>query len=194
MANLTVTEKQHWRDRIAARIGRSIEGIKARHPALFERVRREAHAQALRSLGLAEGYAELEAIRAEEAALDRREKQAQWAMVAALRGTPIDEVPDGITIRYGANLPLPVEAAEAIAKRQAAHQEELLADDPVGRQVAGLEAERERLLDVVWLAAGPSELRSLWSKVAALLGDEPTGLEREALAIPPSDAITPPGC
>ena len=73
-------------------------------------------------------------------------------MLAALRGVPIDEVPDGFSVRYGTELPLPCEASEAIARRQAAHQDRLLADDPVGREVARLGAEKEALLDTVWLA------------------------------------------
>ena len=84
MPGLTVTEKNHWRDRIAARIDRAVERVRAQHPALFGRARREAHAEALRSLGLATPYAEPEAIRAEEAALARRKRQAQRSMIAAL--------------------------------------------------------------------------------------------------------------
>ncbi len=185
MPGLSVTEKNHWRDRIAARIEKAVERVKARHPALFDRVRREAHAEALRSLGLAGPYAELEAVLAEEAALARRKKQAQRAMLAVLRGLPPDEVPDNFSIRYGAELPLPAEAAEAIARRQAAHQDQLLADDPVGREVARLGAEKEGLLDTVWLAASSSQIKQLWAQVGALLGDEPTRLEREALVIEP---------
>ena len=92
MPGLTVTEKNHWRDRIAARIARAVERIKARHPALFDRIARQAHAQALASLGLADAHAELEAIKAEEATLARRKKHAQKAMIATLRSMPIDEV------------------------------------------------------------------------------------------------------
>jgi hypothetical protein len=186
MAGLTVTEKEFWKERIAARIARRVEAIQATNPALFERMKREAHAQALQSLGLAELYAELEAVRDEEAALVRRKKAAQRAMVAALRGVPIDEVSDSFSIRYGSDLPLPHEAAEALTKRQSAHQGQLLAGDPVGCEIARLESERERLLDVVWLATSPTELKQLWLKVGALLGDEPTHLEREALAIAPA--------
>ena len=185
MPGLTVTEKQHWKDRIAARIDRAVERIRARHPALFDRVRRQAHANALESLGLAESYAELEAIQAEEAALARRKKRAQRAMLASLRGTPIEEVSDSFSIKYGCELPLPIEAAEAVVRRQAAHQEQLLGDDPIGRDIARLEAERDQLLDVVWLATSSAQIKQLWSQVGALLGDEPTHLEREALAIAP---------
>ncbi len=40
MPGLTATEKNHWRDRITARISRAVERIKARHPALFDRIAR----------------------------------------------------------------------------------------------------------------------------------------------------------
>ncbi len=193
MPGLTVSEKQHWKDRIAARIARKVEAIKSEHPALFDRARREAHAQALGSLGLAGPYAELETVQAEEAALARRKRRAQRAMIAAIKGVPAEEVSDNFAVRYGTELPLPAEAFEAIARRQAAHQGRLLADDPIGRQVAVLEAEKDSLLDTIWLATSPAQIRTLWTKVGALLGDEPTGLEREALAIPPSGEAPPQG-
>jgi hypothetical protein len=51
--------------------------------------------------------------------------------------------------------------------------------------------EKENLPDVVWLATSGNELRALWSKVTTLLGDQPTQLERDALAILPQS--TNPG-
>ena len=186
MPGLTVTEKNHWRDRIAARIDKATERIKGRHPALFDRVARQAHVQALTSLGLADAHAELEAIRADEAILLRRKKQAQKAMIAALRATTIDEVSDHFSVRYGSDLALPQEASDAITRRQAVHQEQLLADDPIGREIARLQTEKDNLLDTVWLAISPHQIKQLWAKVTELLGDEPTKLEREALAIEPT--------
>jgi hypothetical protein len=187
MPGLTVSEKNHWRDRIAARIAKAVERIKARHPALFDRIAREAHAQALTSLGLADAHAELEAIKAEEVTLARRKKMAQKAMIATLRSTPIDEVTDSFSIRYGSELGLPHEVAEAITRRQAAHQEQMLADDPIGREIAKLETEKDTMLDTVWLACSPTQIKQLWTRVGELLGDEPTTLEREALAIEPAE-------
>lgn len=185
MPGLTVTEKSHWRDRIASKINKAVERVKARHPALFDRLTRQAHAHALTSLGLAEAYAELESIKAEEAALARRKRLAQRSMIATLRSVPIDEVTDGFNVRYGSELALPNEVAEAIARRQTTHHDQLLADDPTGREVARLEAEKDALLDTVWLAASPAQIKQLWTKLSELLGDEPTTLEREALAIEP---------
>ena len=181
MPGLTVTEKSHWRDRIA----RAVERIKARQPALFDRIAREARARALTTLGLSDAHAELEAIKAEEAVLDRRKKQAQRSMVATLRSVPIDEVSDSFSVRYGSELGLPHEVAEAITRRQSAHQEQMLADDPIGREIARLESEKDSLLDTIWLATSPTQIRQLWTKIGELLGDEPTTLERDALAIEP---------
>ena len=187
MAGLTVSEKPHWKERLAVRFKAAVERIKARHPATFARLGREARARALESLGLAGPYADLEAIQAEEAATARRKRQVQRQLVAAVRGVPIEEVPDSISVRYGAELPLPVEVGVALERRQAAHLDALLADDEVGREVRRLEAEQERLLDTVWLACSPTQIRALWTKVGALLGDEPTALEAEALAIAPPE-------
>jgi hypothetical protein len=187
MAGLSVTEKTFWKERIAARIARRIEAIRAQHPALFDRVKRQAHAEALESLGLAGAHAELEHVRAEEAALARRKKDAQHAMLAAIRGVSPGEITDGYGVPYGTELPVPHEAAQALARRQAAHQERLLGADPVGREIARLEVERDTLLDTVWLACSTAQIKQLWSKVGELLNDEPTRLEREALAIAPGE-------
>jgi hypothetical protein len=110
-------------------------------------------------------------------------KAAQRAMVPALRGVPIDKVSDSFSIRYGSEIPLPREAAEAITRRRSAHQGHLLAGDPVGCKIPRLENERERLLDIVGRATSHTELKQLGTTVDALLGDESTRLEREALAI-----------
>jgi hypothetical protein len=186
MPGLTVTEKEHWKTRIAARIGKRIEAIKAQHPTLFERIRREARTRALQSLGLADAYAALERVHADETALDRRKTQAQRAMLAVVRGVPVEEIDDAFSVRYGRELPLPMDAATALDRRQEVHENELLADDPVGAEIAHLEAERERLLDTIWLTTSPVQIKQLWAKVSALLDDQGTPLEREALAIAPA--------
>jgi hypothetical protein len=188
MPGLTVTEKSHGR----ARIDRDTERIKGRHPTLFDRVAREAReapARALASLCLAEFHAELESIRADEVAPARRKKLTQKSIIATLRSTPIDEINDTFGVRTFGELALPHEAAEAITRRQAVHRDELLADDPIGREITRLEAEKDQLLDTVWLAVSPTQIKQLWSKIGELLGDEPTALDREALAIEPAKEV-----
>jgi hypothetical protein len=186
MPGLTATEKSHWRDRIAARIDKATERLKGRHPALFDRFNREARTQALASLGLAEVYAELEEVIAQESKLARRKQQAQRRMVATLRSLPIEEVAIPCHIRYGGDLPLPIEVADAITRRQAVHHDQLLAADPIGREISHLQLEKDNLLDTIWLASSPAQIKQLWTNVGELLGDEPTPLERDALAIEPT--------
>ena len=76
------------------------------------------------------------------------------------------------------------EVGTVITKRQAVHEEELLAEHQLDQQVLRLRAEKENVLDVVWLATSSSQVRELWTKVGRPLGDEPSELECEALAIP----------
>jgi hypothetical protein len=180
MANLTVAEKTHWKERIEARINRRIEAILAAEPGLMDRVKREAKTRALTSLGLAELQAEIEQVAAQKAALDRRERRARRAMLARVRGADIDEVEERY---YGS---LDPEVKTAITTRQAVHEDEILADHELGQQVVRIRAEKDRLLDVIWLATSSVQVRQLWTKVGELICDEPTQLEREALAIPPA--------
>jgi len=180
MANLTVAEKTHWRDRIQARIDRRIETMTAGDPGLTERIKHEARARAMESLGLAGFQDELDGIASQRAELDRRDTQIRKEMLAMVRGVAVDDLDVYSRVHDHP------EIRAAITKRQAVHEEELLAGHETGRQVLRLRAERENLLDVIWLATSPTQVRQLWTKVAELLGDEPTQLEREALSIPPA--------
>jgi hypothetical protein len=57
--------------------------------------------------------------------------------------------------------PCDPEVESAITKRQTIHDEEILAIDQLGREALKLRIERERLLDVVWLATSSSQVRIL---------------------------------
>ena len=179
MSNLTVAEKTHWKERIEARINRRIEAILAAEPGLMDRVKREAKGRALASLGLAELQAEIDQVAEEKAALEKRDRRARRALLARVRGVDVEDVEERY---YGS---LDPEVSTAITKRQAVHEDEILAGHELGRQVVGIRAEKDRLLDVIWLATSPVQVRQLWTRVGELIGDEPTQLEREALAIPP---------
>ena len=92
-------------------------------------------------------------------------------MLAHVRGVPVDTINDHY---YGHSHDHEIE--KAVATRQEVHEEELLAESPRGQSILRLREERENLLDVVWLATSGADLRLLWSKVTALLGDQPTQL------------------
>ena len=155
MANLTVAEKTHWKERIEAKISRHIEGILAADPGLMDRVKREARTRAFASLGLAEFQSELEQIASQKGALDRRQRRARRAMLARVRGVEIETVEE----RYFGSLD--PEVNTAITKRTAVHEDELLAEPELGRQVLRLRAEKDRLLDTVGLACSSAQIKGL---------------------------------
>jgi hypothetical protein len=177
MPSLTVTEKEHWKERIAKKIDKKIEVIAAADPGLLERLAGQARQRALRSLGLAEMQAELDALATQEKELERRQRRAHRAMLAVVRRVPIEEVEE---FHYSAQHR---EVGLAIDKRQAVHEEELLAEDERGKEILRLRREKDNLLDTVWLATSSQQIKDLWQKVVELLGDEQTHLEKEALAL-----------
>src|SRR5579871_5513627 len=89
MPSLTVTEKEHWNERIAKKIDKKIEAITAAEPGLLERIQRQAHQRALGSLGLAEIQTKLDTIASQTKELEKCEKRAHRAMLAAVRRVPI---------------------------------------------------------------------------------------------------------
>ncbi|MCI0640166.1 MAG: hypothetical protein L0Y72_24465 [Gemmataceae bacterium] len=184
MAGLTITEKEHWKERIARRIGKKIEALCVQDPNFMERIQRQAHTRALESLGLAQLQAELDAIEKEEEALKKRKEQTENVMLARVQGVPIEEVDRGYQC-YGGQHP---EVTKALKRRRSVHEDELLAEQAgVGQQILKLRKDREELLDTVWLATSGKQIRDLWVKVSELLGEEPSTLQRDALAIAPSE-------
>jgi hypothetical protein len=177
MAGLTVSEKEHWKERIARRIDKKIETLQATEPNFIDRIHEQARQRAFQSLGLAQVQAELDAIDQQKEELDRREKELYRTMLATVRRVPVEKVDEP----YFGNANQ--EVTKAIERRQAVHEDELLAEDPLGREILRLRLEKENLLDTVWLATSPMQVRELWKKVNELLGAEDTALQVQALAI-----------
>lgn len=179
---LTTTEKQHWRDRIGKRIDKKIAAITALEPGLYARIESEARARAIESLGIAELMAEQEHVEQQQKALESREEQLSRQVLSLLRGVPPQTIDTYAVTRSD------IEVNNAIKARQMVHEESLLREHDLGRQIVQLRLERENLLDTVFLATSPIQIRSLWEKVSDLLGDELSQLQREAMKIaPPSE-------
>jgi len=176
---LTVTEKEHWKERISRRIDKRIEAIVAEDSNLFDRVKRDARQRTLDSLGLAEMQAELDTVDQEKDALGKRGDRIGKAMLTHVRGVPVEDINDYYGYRREH------EVSGAIERRQQVHEDELLADDETGRWILQLRQEKDNLLDTVWLATSSAHIRTLWSKVVELLGGEQTQLQWDALAIEP---------
>ena len=179
MSGLTVTEKEHWKKRIARRIDKRIEAITAEDPNFFERIERDARQRALESLDLAEYQKELDEIKQQTKTLEEREKQLHKKMLAKVRGIGADDLDNYYSYRHDS------EVDNAVKRRKVVHKDELLAESQLGQQVLHLRQERDELQDVVWLATSPKQVKALWEKVAELLGDEQTQLQKDALAIEP---------
>ncbi len=167
---LTVAEKEHWKQRITRRMEKRIEVLCAAEPNLMDRIHREARERALHSLGLTEGQAELDALDRQEEELARRKEHTHQAMLAIVRKVPVEDIRDSSC--YAS----PEEVANAVRRRQAVHEDELLAEHSVGKDILQLRRERDDLLDTVWLATSGTQIRELWRKVGELLHEEPTTL------------------
>jgi hypothetical protein len=180
--SLTVAEKNHWKERISKRIDKKIEVLLAAEPNLMDRIHREARQRALQSLGLADWQNELDDIERQKESLEKRSQRVLTAMLAHVQGVPVEDLEDTCYVYHRDE-----EVKSAVAKRQKVHEDELLAECETGKEVLRFRQEQEDLLDTVWLASSTSQLKTLWSKVNALLGTTPTQLERDALEIPAAD-------
>ncbi|MCB9941300.1 MAG: hypothetical protein H6823_23960 [Planctomycetaceae bacterium] len=103
---------------------------------------------------------ERDAIEQQQAALDKRDSHLEFAMIAHIRGVSVDDVNDRDAYRHAQEL------HNAIQRRRAIHEDELLASDEIGQRILTLREEKDNLLDVVWLATSPKQIKELWTKVA----------------------------
>ena len=175
---LTVIEKEHWKERIERRINKRIEAVWASEPNLKERIDKDARQRALESLKLAELEHESDEVEQQKKVLEAREQNLTRQKLAVVRGVPLDVVDDHMSYHTDQ------EIEQAVRRRQGVFEQELLAAHEVGREIVKLQEEKENLLDTIWLATSPAQLKTLWTKVAELLHQDTTTLEREALAIP----------
>ena len=180
MPGLTVSEKNHWKDRLSKRIDKRLDAIAAEDPNLLDRVKRQARERAMASLNLADLQVEIDEIERQEETLDKRKSLLNRTMLARVRSVPLETIDQHFSNSYYNN-----EVENAIKSRQTIHEDTLLTESTVGKRILDLRSERENLLDTVWLAASSKQIKELWAKVAELLGDEQTQLQRDALAIEP---------
>ena len=178
---LTVSEKNHWKARLASRIDKRIEAIYVEAPHVRGLVKRESLAAAIESLKLTAIERRLAEIEDTAKQLDREERQLRRTELAVIRGVPVDDVTDQMLPYRGRH----AEVTEAIERRRKAHAQQILAREPRGQEIQRLELEKENLLDTIWLATSSTQLKQLWEQVNRLLGVTPTQLEQNALAIPP---------
>ncbi len=177
--SLTVTEKEHWKNRIEQRIDRRISQIESEDPAFMQGIRTEAHNTALISLGVSELMEKIELNK-------RREKRQQRELVRLYK--QIGAMLDGgrpEDYERSTRYMLQKQVEDAIEQRKFVHEEELLGKEERGKRIVDLRREKEQLLDTIWLATSPKQIRELWSGVDRLLGETGTDLQRETLSAEP---------
>ena len=179
---VTVAEKFHWKDRIASRIDRRVEAmVSAEDPGLLQRVSKEANERAVHSLGIADLQRRMERIERQRKELDAAERRVRAERRALVNGTEAEAEMENLRWFAGPDH----EVDRAVRQRAEAIEPDILAESELGRRVLALRAEKENLLDTVWLATSGSQIKELWGRVNELLGVQPTALEAEALRIAP---------
>lgn len=171
---LTVTEKEHWKKRIEKKLDRKIEGLYAARPTFMADVQTKAREQAIESLGIADALKRREECNEQAKCLEIEAGRMTRRAAAILHGV----LPDTLA---GNDWHWEHCVKEAIEKRSRVTEQEILASDELGRRVLALQREKEDLLDTVWLATSPRQVRELWEDVCRLLNDEPTALQSQAL-------------
>jgi len=181
--SITVSEKEHWKERIAKRIDQRIETLVAKQdPTLLQRVTQQAVAKAYESLVIAVQQRELDEIDKRKEEMAKRERRLRAEQCAIINGTGVeDELEKGGHYSYYPNDVL----NHALSTRANALEADILAESELGRQIISLRVEKDNLLDTVWLATSSTQIKQLWEQVNALLGVTPTPLEDKALKIPP---------
>jgi len=178
---LTVAEKNHWKERIAKRIDQRIETLVARQqPTLLEQVAKKAREKAYESLGINAQQRELESLKKQKEEIERRERRLKAEQRATINGTDIEE-----ELERGGYYHYEGEVDNAVKARAKALEADILAETDLGKQVLTLRGEKDNLLDTVWLATSPTQIKELWQQVNALLEMTPSVLEEKALKMAP---------
>jgi len=182
---LTVTEREHWKDRIAKRIDKAIVATYSEEePQLLQRVKDEAKRQAVAKLGLSELMEQRNQLLEEIGRLEKKRDDVTKRVASQVTGRPVNEVRPH---HYRGFEAIPREVEEAVEEAAASIEERLLAEHPLGSRVLQLRQEKEELLDTVWLATSGRQIKELWTSVSERLDQAPTPLQAEALRIAPDD-------
>lgn len=166
---LTVAEKNHWKDRIASKIAKKKAQIIAENdPTYKAKVEAEARDKILADAGLTERYAEV-------VKLEAAHTKAQEEYSKAVKQLRLDFTGETPRNYYQANS---LESLnEDITERAKGLISSIMAESPLGKQLLRLDEESDNILDTVWLATSPQQIKDLWGDVAALLGEKPTPLQ-----------------
>ena len=176
---LTVREKEHWKERIEKKIDKAIEKTyRDEGNGLREAVRQEAKTRVIKRYGGLESY--MNQHESLEAQIDGLIKQRNKASERA--SMPFES---RASRTYWSDRHALIQ--EVIDREAKEVEKEILQESEVGKKILRLEREREELTDTIWLATSPVQIRSLWKDFSAMVTEEPTELQKQALTYEPVD-------
>ena len=178
---LTVKEKEHWKSRIEKKIDKAIERVYRDEGKDFRNsIRQKAEAIVLKRLRLDDYMKQYEKLEAQMKSL--REQQKQLSDKAA---KPFEAGRDENRYYSDSGHSL---IKSVVNREVAAAEKVVLRESEMGRKILRLEREREELTDTIWLATSPVQIRSLWNDFTALVTEEPTELQKQAMTYDPAES------
>lgn len=179
---ITVTEKEHWKQRIEKKIQKRIDTLVAtQQPNYLDSVEREAREEAIRSLGIEKYREKLAHIQSRIEKLEKERDEVKAMEVVAVTGCSQQEATAHPGHRYYCPVEKVITQAKGIAIRT------IMASDSLGQTILALRDEQEELLDTVWLSTSSKQIRELWVNVTELINDQPTVLQQAALDTEPAE-------
>ena len=175
---LTVKEKEHWKERIEKKIDAAIEkAYRDEGNGLRDTIRQQAKTRVMKHYGL-ENY--MRQYSSRKAQIEELQSQQLRASEAASK--PFENTSSYYcwSERHSLIVGVIDRAAKDVEK-------EILQESEFGRKILRLERERDELIDTIWLAISPAQIRSLWKDFSAMLTEEPTELQKQALTYEPLD-------
>ena len=173
---LTITEKNHWKERIEAKIDNKIKRLEATDPDLFKTTKKRSRTQLLKDQNLTSEYDQLVSLDERIGKLNTELTQIAEKLYIAIKGKPM---------HYGR---YDLDAVDCeIESRTRLFEEDYLCESKLGSEIVRLRREKENLLDTIWLATTNRQIKELWTQTTDLLGEEPTLLQKQAIEAPPSE-------
>ncbi|MDF1816323.1 MAG: hypothetical protein P1V20_29255 [Verrucomicrobiales bacterium] len=171
---LTITEKNHWKERIEAKIENKIKRLEATDPDLFKKTKERSRTQLLKDLNLTSEYDKLVSLDEQIGKLNTELTQIAEKLYIAIKGDPM---------MWGSyNLD---KVTEAIESKTTLFEDDYLGETELGSEIVRLRKEKENLLDTIWLATTNRQIKELWTQTTDLLGEEPTLLQKQAIETAP---------
>lgn len=171
---ISISEKQHWKERIEKKIKLRIHSLKSQDPALFKEAEVVARTTAIDSLGISDDLDQIEQLKSQIETLENQKRDKGVSIIERLSGEPAMK---GYYSEYEFRNSLDNLLKTHIQKKL----KDFLQASPLGREVAKLESEKENLMDTIWLATSSRQMSDMWTKVLKLLAEESTAFQQEIL-------------